>query len=86
LLLSNQVVCNLDEGTACAIGDELNIFGQGNVYLQILPDVLGIIHALILAPAEPIEGNKAYRRIGIAQIPKDDGMADDWESDVFVIV
>jgi len=86
LLLPKQIVCNLDEGTTCIIGDELNIFGQGNLYLQILPNVLGVIYALILAPAEPIEGNEVYRRIGIAQIPKDDGMADGWESAVFTIV
>jgi hypothetical protein len=47
------------------------------VYLQILPYVLGIIRALILAPAEPIKGNKAYQRIRITQIPKDDGIAND---------
>jgi hypothetical protein len=86
VLFPKQIICNLDETNVCGGGDEPNIFGQDNVFLQILPDALGTIYALILAPAEPFQGMKTHRRIGIAQIPKDDGMADNWEVDVFCVI
>ncbi len=64
----------------------MGLIAQGSMYLQILPDVFGTIYALILKLAEPLLGMKSYRGIGIAQLPQDDGMADDREDGCFYII
>jgi hypothetical protein len=43
----------------------------------------GTIYALIL---EPTGLPRTYRRIGVAQIPEDDGMAEGWESSELKII
>lgn len=43
----------------------------------------GTIYALILEPAGL---PRTYRRIGVAQIPEDDGMAEEWSSSVLTII
>lgn len=88
----NQIALALDqrfEDSASAIdvlaGDAiyLQINRFGNYDLKRRADVRGI-HALVL---QPTGGNEdEWRRIGIAQIPEDEGMADDWPVRVVRIV
>jgi hypothetical protein len=88
----NQIVLALDQKIKSthtpaellpndAIYLQINRFG--NYDLKRRADVRGI-HALILHPTRNSEDE--YRRIGIAQIPEDDGMADDWPSKTVRIV
>jgi hypothetical protein len=101
-LLSKQIVCSHDV-VAGLEGRGPNIFGKGIVYLMILKsgfgfgqerddsdddsddaDEDGTIWALML---EPTGRRNTYRRIGVAQIPEDDGMADDgWQIGELTIV
>ncbi|KAE8453902.1 hypothetical protein EG329_007678 [Mollisiaceae sp. DMI_Dod_QoI] len=56
-----------------AIYLQINRFGDYD--LKRRADVRGI-HALVLQPTG--KGESEFRRIGMAQIPEDEGMADDW--------
>jgi hypothetical protein len=60
-----------------------NLFGTGNIYLLILKSDEGTIYALVL---EPTGQENTYRRIGVAQMPEDDGMADNWDVSELILI
>lgn len=60
-----------------------NLFGTGNIYLLILKSDEGTISALVL---EPTGQENTYRRIGVAQMPEDDGMADNWDVSELILI
>jgi len=85
-----QIICSLDESTS-ATPLPLNFRRRRVIYLQIgrfqdeeCYGEVGVRLALILEPTG-LASNE-YRRIGIAQIPEDEGMTDGWETRTTTIV
>jgi Heterokaryon incompatibility protein (HET) len=85
-----QIVCSLDE-SAPANALPPNFRQRRAIYLQVgrfqfeaVYGEAGLRYALILEPTG--SASDEYRRIGVAQIPEDEGMADGWETRTITIV
>jgi Heterokaryon incompatibility protein (HET) len=90
LTMPCQIVCSLDE-SAPAIASMLNLSQQRVIYMQIgrfeeeaSYGEAGVRFALILEPTG--SASNEYRRIGIAQIPEDEAMADGWGTKTITVV
>jgi Heterokaryon incompatibility protein (HET) len=86
-----QIVCSFDE--AVRVNDFMVDMNQRRIiYMQIGRSGKGdprwgavhARHALVLEPTGRVDNE--YRRVGTAQIPEDDGMADGWERKTVTVI
>ena len=77
-----------------AHADAADLISKGAIYLQMMKYGCGsygeihwgskqTIYALVLEPVDGI--NDEFCRVGVAQIPEDDGMAENWPSKTLTI-
>jgi len=93
-----RVLCTLDErsecenchselvhrGVICIQVAKFGHLGPDPKFWHLVNDEVTTVYALMLEPTG--RAVNEYKRIGIAEIPEDDGMADDWEVKVVTIV